>query len=120
MKFCQSNFLSKRNMVFKQNAMEVLSKTHKTQPNVEAKRSVGLEAKRSGLEAKRSGLEAKRSGLEAKRSGLEAKRNQILKQNAVTKTQSSITKTQEQNATYNKTKRSTVVFYQNDKTQCTI
>ncbi|GKD15086.1 hypothetical protein Tco_1199493, partial [Tanacetum coccineum] len=55
----------------------------KTQPNVEAKRSDGLEAKRSGLEAKRSGLEAKRSGLEAKRSGLEAKRNQILKQNAV-------------------------------------
>ncbi|GJT67956.1 hypothetical protein Tco_1019436 [Tanacetum coccineum] len=103
--------------------MEVLSKT---QPNVEAKRSDGLEAKRSGLEAKcsgleakRSGLEAKRSGLEAKRSGLEAKRNQILKQNAVTKTQSSITKTQEQNATYNKTKCSTVVLYQNDKTQCT-
>ncbi|GJV71343.1 putative reverse transcriptase domain-containing protein, partial [Tanacetum coccineum] len=47
----------------------------KTQPNVEAKRSDGLEAKRSGLEAKRSGLEAERSGLEAKRSGLEAKRN---------------------------------------------
>ncbi|GJV53547.1 MAK10-like protein [Tanacetum coccineum] len=35
------------------------------------------------FEAKRSdGLEAKRSGLEAKRSGLEAKRNQIFKQNA--------------------------------------
>ncbi|GKF83604.1 hypothetical protein Tco_0248502, partial [Tanacetum coccineum] len=31
------------------------------QPNIEAKCSDGLEAKRSGLEAKRSGLEAKRS-----------------------------------------------------------
>ncbi|GKC18561.1 hypothetical protein Tco_1020711 [Tanacetum coccineum] len=70
----------------RQNAMKNEILPDKTQPNLEAKCSDGLEAKRSGLEAKRSGLEAKRSGLEAKRSGLEAKRNQIFKQNAVAKT----------------------------------
>ncbi|GKB94689.1 hypothetical protein Tco_0980826 [Tanacetum coccineum] len=45
----------------RQNAVKNEILPDKTQPNLEAKRSDGLEAKRSGLEAKRSGLEAKRS-----------------------------------------------------------
>ncbi|GJW91332.1 putative reverse transcriptase domain-containing protein [Tanacetum coccineum] len=62
---CTRPFWSKKDTSLRGSSKGILCKT---QPNVEAKRSDGLEAKRSGLEAKRSGLEAKR--------------NQILKQNA--------------------------------------
>ncbi|GKC28501.1 hypothetical protein Tco_1035795 [Tanacetum coccineum] len=77
MKFCQSNFLSKRNMVFKQNAMEALSKTHKTQPNVEAKRSDGLEAKRNQMLKQNAVMVLKQNAVVMRQKAV------VLRQNAI-------------------------------------